>query len=669
MSDKSSAERSGYQDTPSFPKRAVVTGGMPYGNKDLHFGHIGGYFVHADAFARFLKDRIGNDNVIFVSGTDCYGSPVVEDYRKLKEAGEFQGDIDELVKTIHGRQFEDLKNYQIDTSLFAASSFGRTGDVHREFCTAFLETLHANGHLLKMSTPQFYDAEAGIFLTGRQVLGRCPIQGCQSEKGYADECSLGHQYEPKELIDPRSTLSGNKPEMRDVTNWYLNLEEFRDELERWVENTAQNPDSRKFAIKSIREFFERPTIHVTRDQLEALEGIKSRLPEHEREPGKSKSIRLVFDTLKNREAACSILTDNSIRFRNGKTLVPFRLTGDMKWGLPAPVLEDLKDLTFWVWPESLWAPISFTAAYLEQHGGNEGDWKDWWCSKSSKVYQFIGEDNVYFYSLAEMSMFMGDQGEAFTSEPAEGLLQLPELIVNCHLLFFDKKASSSGAIKPPMAKELLDFYTSDQLRTHFLGLGLGKRSIGFKPKPFDPQAGEKDSDPVLKEGNLLSNVFNRAVRSCFYTVQKYYDGIIPVGNINSAILDECEQTISRYENAMYRYEFHQAVNTADNFIRGMNKYWDKNMRQASDNKDDGLRKQTLIDAFHMVRIAAVLMHPIAPTGTEMIREYLNLGKEFWGWDRILDPIYAFMDKPEQHKPRFLEPRVDFFEKHPSQIRG
>ena len=67
---------------PTFPKRAVLTGGMPYGNKNLHFGHIGGVFVPADFFARFLRDRIGAENVIFVSGTDCYGSPIMEGYRK-----------------------------------------------------------------------------------------------------------------------------------------------------------------------------------------------------------------------------------------------------------------------------------------------------------------------------------------------------------------------------------------------------------------------------------------------------------------------------------------------------------------------------------------------------------------------------------------------------------
>lgn len=61
---------------PEFPKRAIITGGMPYGNKKLHFGHIGGVFVFADVYARFLRDRLGDENVIFVSGTGLLRAPL-----------------------------------------------------------------------------------------------------------------------------------------------------------------------------------------------------------------------------------------------------------------------------------------------------------------------------------------------------------------------------------------------------------------------------------------------------------------------------------------------------------------------------------------------------------------------------------------------------------------
>ena len=87
-----------------WPRRAVVTAGMPYGNKALHFGHIGGVFVPADAFARFLRDRIGPENVRFISGTDCFGSPIDEGYRKLVESGAFEGTIADYVQRNHEAQ-------------------------------------------------------------------------------------------------------------------------------------------------------------------------------------------------------------------------------------------------------------------------------------------------------------------------------------------------------------------------------------------------------------------------------------------------------------------------------------------------------------------------------------------------------------------------------------
>jgi methionyl-tRNA synthetase len=347
--------------------------------------------------------------------------------------------------------------------------------------------------------------------------------------------------------------------------------------------------------------------------------------------------------------------------------VPFRLTGNVEWGLPAPELEECRGLTFWVWPESLWAPISCTAAYLQQTGRSKDDWPEWWCSADAGVYQFIGEDNVFFYGLAEMAMFLGMQGRQFTAAVPEGMLHLPNIIANRHLLFLDKKASSSGVVKPPMARELLNFYTSDQLRAHFLSLGLGTRNISFRPKPFDPKAAATAADPVLKEGNLLSNAFNRAVRSCFYTAQKFYDGKLPGGEISRDVLEQSEAAILDYEKAMHGYNLHTGLSIAADYVRDINTRWTK----AGPYRDDcqpELRRQTLLDAFHMVRVAIVLMHPFAPVGTEKVREYLKVGPEIWDWARIFEPLDALTPDPAEHRLQFLPPRVDFFEKHPSQIQ-
>lgn len=668
MSDNAAPRFVRDRTRPRFPERAVVTCGMPYGNKDLHFGHVGGVFVQADTFARFLRDRIGGGNVIFVSGTDCYGSPSVEEHRQMVARGEFDGSLQDFVEINHKRQKETLYAYQIKPNLFGASSVGRPTELHREFGAFLLKTLFANGHLEKRTVPQFYDGDLQTFLNGRQVHGRCPVQGCRSENAYADECSLGHQYEPKELIDPRSVLTDKKPQMRDGTNWYVKLPEFKTVLRSWVEGLKVSDKWRPFVVSTMLEQFEPPIIHVTRDQLETLDSIADQLPSHSRREGRAKSVQLVFDRLQDMEEARAKLGEHSIRYRTGKTLVPFRLTGDLEWGLPAPEVDGLSGLTFWVWPESLWVPIPFTQAYLEQEGGSKEAWRDWWCSKNAKVYQFIGEDNINFYGLPEMAMFLGMQGTDPATDPPEGEIQLPHLVANRHVLFLDKKASSSSTVKPPMARDLLQFYTLDQLRAHFFSLGLGMRNVSFRPKPLNPQAGEKEGDPVLKEGNLLSNAFNKAVRSCFYTAQKFFDGKVPVGEVTSGVLEESETVILDYEQAMYKHEFHVVMTVVGHYVREINQRWSQ-YKPYNDDCDASVRRQAIIDAFHMVRVATVLLHPVAPQGTEMIREYLGIEEDLWSWNRIFEPLYEFMDNPSEHRLKFLEPRVDFFEKHPSQVRA
>ena len=120
------ASKYSMNDRPSWPRRAVVTAGEPYGNKGLHFGHVGGVFVPADFFARFLRDRLGRENVIFTSGTDCYGSPIMESYRKLKENEGYDKSISEYVESNHSRQAATLNNYNISCDIYGGSGLGKT---------------------------------------------------------------------------------------------------------------------------------------------------------------------------------------------------------------------------------------------------------------------------------------------------------------------------------------------------------------------------------------------------------------------------------------------------------------------------------------------------------------------------------------------------------------
>lgn len=648
-------------EKPVWPKRAVVTGGMPYGNKSLHFGHVGGMFVHADIYARFLRDRIGKENVIFVSGTDCYGSPILESYRKLKEDG-YEGSIKEYVESNHEKQKKTLKDYQISLNLFAASALGRAGEIHNEYSKELFETLYKNGYIEKLSSPQFYDEELGVFLNGRQVTGRCPIEGCTSEKAYADECSLGHQYMPSELIHPVSALSGKKPALKDVTNWYFCLEDCIDMMQERVNLLKSSSNSRKYMLNTIEESLKKPVIYVPRKYINDLSELESKLPAHTTiDEEKKPSVTFVFDTLDLREIAKKTLEELGVHYTAGKTLVPFRLSGNVEWGVPVPDCEDQKDLSFWVWPESLWAPISFTKTYLESLGCDSKEWLNWWDHEDAMVYQFIGEDNIYFYAIAEMGIFVGLKMNK-SEKPDMASVNLPHIIANRHVLFMDTKASSSSEIKPPMADELLTYYTTEQLRMHFMSLGLSSKSVGFKPQVYMPENEREGVDMVLKEGNLLTNVYNRLIRSCFYSIQATKEAKLPEGQVSEKILKLSEETVSEYERHMYNHDFHRISYVLDEYIREINKHWVNNVRIADKDGNEELRKQILIDCLYACKIMAILIHPIAPAGCEMFREYMNLSEDLWNWDHILEPISFYVPDISKHQVKFLEPRVDFFKK-------
>ncbi len=651
---------------PEFPRRAVITGGMPYGNKELHFGHVGGMLVFADTFARFMRDRIGSENVIFVTGTDCYGSPIAEGWRQKCEKGEFEGSLEDFVRSNHNKQKATLDKYGIAPNLYAASGLDRSKEIHAEVTDLFLRSLYEKGQLEKISTMQFYDEKAGMFLNGRQVIGKCPVEGCQSEKGYADECDLGHQYMPEDLVDPISTLTGEKPTMKPVTNWYFKLCDYEKLLQDWVADMQKRKDIRPVVWKTISEFLKPPVIYVKREFEEKYNELRDQLPKHEyiEERGKP-SFTIGFEKLADSEQASRILASAGIRFRTGKKLVPFRLTGNIEWGVPAPDLENSGEkLTVWVWPESLWAPISFTETYLESIGHDRAEWKDYWCSKDATVYQFIGQDNIYFYGVAEPAMWMAQQAsEEKTAAVPEGELTMPVIVANHHILFLDKKASSSGAVKPPMADELLNWYTPEQLRMHWLGLGLGQRSVSFMPKPFNPEAKPEDADPVVKEGFLLSNVYNRIIRTAFYTLQKEFDGVLPDVAPEEQIMADAKKAVLEYERHMSKFNFHQCTYVLDSYIRSGSKYMSRALN--GEGKSPEEMKQALANVFHIVRTAAVLLHPMAPFGTEKLREYLCVDERIWSWETVFEPLTYFVG--EGHKLKFLPPRTDFFTRHESQF--
>jgi len=651
---------------PEFPKKAVVTSGMPYGNKELHFAHVG-LVLRADTFAQFLRDRIGEDNVVFVSGTDCYGAPALEYFRSYSEKGLIKDkSVVDFVTRMHESHVDTFNRFGARFNFFGASALGRAGEIHKETSAWFINKLNESNMVSKHSSWQFFDEKHNCLLNGRQVVGKCPIDGCQSEKGYADECDLGHQYLPQDLIDPVSALSGEKPKLVEIENLYFDLEKCENILTEWINGIERNSDTRSFMVKDIREFFKKPEVYIKKDFWDKFNEIRSTLPafeELERKPN-NPSMTIVFNTLSDREKACQLLASEGIRYRTGKTLTPFRLSGDISWGVPCPEIEGVKNQTFYVWPESLWAPITFTKTYLESIGKDEDEWKKYWCSSDARIFQFLGEDNINFYGPAQQAMWLYTQGENPTYPAPDGQLQTTSLSPIKFLLWLNSVASSSGKIKPPLAKELLNYYTPDQFRMHFLAMNLGNNSASFNPKPFNPSAKEDDLDPVVSEGNLLTNVYNRILRTVFYSTQNEFNGVIPDAEIDESVMADCEKTILNYERFMYDRKFHQAYNAVDVFVRNINKYWVKEIKNATDK--ESLARLTA-NTIQYIYVANILLHPMT-AGTEKVAEYLGFDKsKCFSWENIFSKFYNILDKSKENKLIFIKEKEDFFKRHQSQL--
>lgn len=716
--------------TPTFPSRAVVTAGMPYGNKGLHFGHIGGVFVPADFYARFLRDLLGPENVLFVSGTDCYGSPILEGYRKEQETG-FSGNLTQYITNNHIKQREALKSFAISCDIFSGSALEPAASIHQALSDKVVQALYDKKCLQKRSTLQFYDTEAHTFLNGRQVQGFCPIRGCKSEKAYADECDLGHQFDPQDLIKPISQLSGTTPELRPVENWYFDLPACENYLQGLDDAWEADNQIRSVVTKTLEEWLVPPLLYIKNELREDVEELQADLPHctiHDASGG-AQSFSVEFKTWHDRDAARTILEQHTIRYRAGKCLLPFRITGNIDWGVKAPALDGSEGLTIWCWPESLWAPISFSQTVLEKapevaaqgdtlntdnpidadHRFSSTDWRDWWCGDDeaifaldperakeqrnstrndskelppeaatlqaqtrTQVFQFIGQDNIYFYCITQPAIWHALQWNLFPDTP----------VANYHLLFMNKKASSSGTIKPPAAEELLDAYTAEALRYHWLSFALSEKPASFAPKVFDTSVSAIDkktgkevlakddprvADPALKENAFLANVFNRLARSCFYGTQNALEGRAPQKEPSKDLQELGASTAFEYLCAMHDVNLHTALAIAEEFGREANKRWDAGSKAARNAEDYAGYEQALADAFYALHILALCFHGATPLGCEMIREYTGISREaFWNWDNVTCSITQLLEKDGKdsttHVFKILPPKTDFFTK-------
>ncbi|PKV49157.1 methionyl-tRNA synthetase [Aquimarina sp. MAR_2010_214] len=201
--------------------RYTITAALPYTNGPIHIGHLAGVYIPADIYSRYLR-MTGND-VAFICGSDEHGAAIP--MRARKEGVSPQVIIDKY-HTIIKKSFEDFG------ILF--DNYSRTSaPIHHETASEFFKKLYDDGKFIEETSEQLYDPEAEQFLADRFVVGTCPK--CGHEEAYGDQCeNCGSSLNATDLINPKSTISGAEPILKQTKHWFLPLDQYESFLREWV---------------------------------------------------------------------------------------------------------------------------------------------------------------------------------------------------------------------------------------------------------------------------------------------------------------------------------------------------------------------------------------------------------------------------------------------------
>ena len=303
-------------------KRTTITAALPYANGGVHIGHLAGVYVPADIYARYL--RLKKEDVIFIGGSDEHGVPIT--IRAKKEGITPQDVCDRYHKIIK----DSFKEFGISFDIYSRT----TSPTHNKLASDFFRKLYDDGKLIEKESEQLYDPEAKQFLADRYVMGTCPH--CGNPNAYGDQCEkCGSDLSPLELINPHSTISGAKPELRKTKNWYLPLNQYQDWLKKWI-----------------------------------LEGHKEWRP--------------------NVYGQCKSWLDMDLQ--------PRAMTRDLDWGIPVPV-EGAEGKVLYVWFDAPIGYISNTKELCDAEPERWGSWEKWWKDPDTRLVHFIGKDNIVFHCL------------------------------------------------------------------------------------------------------------------------------------------------------------------------------------------------------------------------------------------------------------------------------
>ena len=203
------------------PKRYTITAALPYTNGPIHIGHLAGVYVPSDIYARYL--RLQGKDVAFICGSDEHGVAIS---MKAKKEGITPQQVIDKYDGIIRQSFIDFG--------ISFDNYSRTSSkIHHDTAQEFFRKLYDNNDFIEEVTEQLYDAKADQFLADRFVTGTCPK--CDNPEAYGDQCErCGSTLNATDLINPKSTITGDIPILKSTKHWFLPLDRYQDFLQKWI---------------------------------------------------------------------------------------------------------------------------------------------------------------------------------------------------------------------------------------------------------------------------------------------------------------------------------------------------------------------------------------------------------------------------------------------------
>jgi methionyl-tRNA synthetase len=319
-------------------KRYTITAALPYTNGPIHIGHLAGVYVPSDIYARYL--RLQGKDVAFICGSDEHGVAIS---MKAKKEGITPQQVIDKYDGIIRRSFIDFG--------ISFDNYSRTSSkIHHDTAQDFFRKLYDHNDFIEEVTEQLYDAKADQFLADRFVTGTCPK--CDNPEAYGDQCErCGSTLNATDLINPKSTITGEIPILKSTKHWFLPLDRYQDFLTQWI------------LVDHAKDW-----------KANVLGQVKSWL-------------------------------DDGLK--------PRAVTRDLDWGIDVPAPLNLPKGEKWagsgkklyVWFD---APIGYISSTKEWAAREGKDWKPYWKDADTKLVHFIGKDNIVFHCIIFPAMLKAE---------------------------------------------------------------------------------------------------------------------------------------------------------------------------------------------------------------------------------------------------------------------